>query len=73
MLHRLRQMLGQPGMSALLALLGLLAVNWPFTEVARAAGDAALFLYFFGLWAGLVLIAFVLSRASDGQRHDDDA
>ena len=72
MLDRLRQMLGQPGISALLALLGLLAVNWPFTEAARAGGDFALFLYFFGLWAGLVLIALVLSRAIDGPRNGDD-
>jgi hypothetical protein len=72
MLDRLRQMLSQPGFSALLALLGLLAVNWPFTEAARAAGDFALFLYFFGLWSGLVLIAFVLSGALAGQRNDDD-
>lgn len=72
MLYRLRRMFGRPGFPALLVLLGLLACNWPFLEVARAAGDFALFRYFFILWIGFVAIAFVLSRAIDDHTGGDD-
>lgn len=72
MLDRLRRMFGQPGFAVLLVLLGLLAVNWPFTEPARRAGDFVLFLYFFGLWTGAVLIAFLLSTAVDDSKEGGD-
>ncbi|MBI2278086.1 MAG: hypothetical protein HYU74_12100 [Dechloromonas sp.] len=72
MLDRLRRMLGQPGFAVLLVLLGLLAFNWPFPEPARRAGDFALFLYFFGLWGGAVLIAFVLADVVDDSKGDGD-
>ena len=72
MLDRLRHMFGQPGFAVLLVLLGLLAFNWPFPEPARAAGDFALFLYFFSLWGGAVLIAFLLSAAINDSKGDSD-
>lgn len=72
MLDRLRRMFGQPGFAVLLVLLGLLAFNWPFPEPARAAGDFALFLYFFGLWAGAFLIAYLLAAVVDDSKGDGD-
>lgn len=72
MLDRLRRMFGQPGFAVLLVLLGLLACNWPFPESARAAGDFALFLYFFSLWGGAVLLAFLVSGGVDDSTGDGD-
>lgn len=72
MLDRLRRMFGQPGFAVLLVLLGLLAFTWPFPEPARLAGDFALFLYFFSLWGGAVLIAYLLSAAVNDSKGDGD-
>lgn len=72
MLDRLRRMFGQPGFAVLLVLLGLLAFNWPFPEPARTAGDFALFVYFFSLWGGAVLIAYLLADVIDDSTGDGD-
>lgn len=69
---RLRRMLAQPGFAGLLAVLGLAAINWPFLEVARQAGDFVLYAYFFGAWAALILIAALVSRALGRHRPEGD-
>lgn len=70
MLGRLRSMLAQPGFAGLVAGLGLMVVNWPFPDLARQAGDTALFAYYFGAWTVLVLLAFLLSRAAGDERDE---
>lgn len=63
MIGRLRRMFAQPGFAVLLAVLGLIAINWPFLALAHAAGELAVFGYLFGVWALMVLLAFLISRA----------
>ncbi|HZX30770.1 MAG TPA: hypothetical protein VFF03_05415 [Rhodocyclaceae bacterium] len=69
-------MLGQPGFAVLAAIVGVLAFNWPFPGLVAAQGDYSLFIYFFGAWAGAILVAFLISREvpdSDGQKGKSDA
>lgn len=63
MLGRLRRMFAQPGFAVLVAALGLVALNWPFLQLARAAGEAAAFAYLFGVWGAIIAVAFLISRA----------
>lgn len=71
-MRRLQSMLGQPEFAVLLALLGFLALNWPFLEIARQGGNFAFFLYLFGVWAGAILLAYLVSRALAEQEPEPD-
>lgn len=76
MTHRLRSMFGQPGFSVLAAIVGVLAFNWPFPELVGAQGEYSLFIYFFGAWAGAILVAFLISRTvsdPEEQKGQNDA
>lgn len=70
MIGRLRRMFAQPGFAGLMAALGLMAVNWPFLEIARGAGNFILFGYLFGFWCLLVLFAYLISRAVSDEEAD---
>lgn len=75
-LRRLRGMFRQPPFAVLVAVLGFLALNWPFAEPARSAGVFPLFLYLFGVWVGIILLALLISRvvvSPDGNGGEDDA
>lgn len=69
---RWRRMFAQPGMAGLVVALGLVAVNWPFLDLAREAGNQTLFAYFFGVWSLVVLLAFLISRAIARQETDGE-
>lgn len=68
---RLRRMFAQPGFAGLLVALGLAAFTWPFPDLARDSGDLALFAYFFVVWAVIVLLAFLVSRAAGDTRQEE--
>lgn len=73
MIGRLRRMFAQPGFAGLGVALGLTAMSWPFLDLARESGIPALFSYLFGVWGGLVLLAFLVARSvADGEPGGDE-
>lgn len=73
MIGRWRYLFAQPGFAVLMVALGLVAISWPFIDLALEAGESVLFGYLFGVWGGLVLLAFLISRAVAGQETDGES
>lgn len=73
--RRLLSMFSRPEFAFLAFLLGFIALNWPLLEAARIAGDYPLFLYFFGIWGAIIVLALLISQtvAEQDPEDNDDA
>ncbi|MDE2584519.1 MAG: hypothetical protein KGN39_03900 [Betaproteobacteria bacterium] len=63
--------MAQPGLAVLLLALGLLLLNLPALAPAWLAGDLPLFFYFYVVWGGIILFAFLLARAGKVEAQGD--
>ncbi len=71
-IDRLRTTFAEPVIAVLLAAAGFALLGWPFVESARAAGDGALFWYYFLVWAVIVGFAGLLAWAAGSGEEDGD-
>lgn len=67
MRDRLRYMFAQPGVAGLLLVFGLALIFWPALSPSWVTGDLAFYYYIYLVWAGLIVLAYLLARAGDGE------
>jgi hypothetical protein len=64
-MNRFRRALEEPSFGVVVFLLGALALGWPLVSVAVARGVTGFFVYLFGVWGLLVLLALIMALTGD--------
>lgn len=66
--NRRKPLFSRPGFAVLLFGLGLLAFTRPLLDIPARIGGAALWLYLFTVWAGLIAALFLAARPVERNR-----
>jgi hypothetical protein len=58
-----RALLADPVIPLALAWVSTIFLGWPLIQIVGEHGTAALFIYIFTVWSGLVIVLFAISRS----------
>jgi len=56
-------LLANPAIQLVLAWISVLLLGWPLIQIVGEHGMAAMFLYVFVVWGGLIVLLFAVSRS----------
>lgn len=56
-------LLADPVMPLALAWVSAIFLGWPLIQIVGEHGTAALFIYIFAVWSGLIILLFAISRS----------
>lgn len=61
--NRQRSLLADPMIPLALTWVSVIFLGWPLIQIVGVHGVAALFVYIFAVWSGLIILLFAISRS----------